>query len=132
LNDEDFMTGNRTLGLASAAAVAMLCFAAPAQAAPYDGAWKMSLVTTDGHCVVISVGLAISGGQITSTSGKFVFRPIHIAGVVSGSGQAQMNGVAGPRKAAGNGRFTRSKGKGQWNGVGPSGVCSGYWIAVRG
>ncbi len=79
------MTGNRTLGLASAAAFAMLCFAAPAQAAPYDGAWKMSLVTTDGHCGVISVGLAISGGQITSTSGKFVFRPIHIAGVVSGS-----------------------------------------------
>ncbi len=126
------MTGNRTLGLAWAAALATLCLSAPAHAAPFDGAWKMSLVTTDGHCGVISVGLAISAGQITSTSGKFVFRPIHIAGVVSGSGQAQMNGVAGPRKAAGNGRFTPGKGKGQWNGVGPSGVCSGYWIAVRG
>ena len=125
------MIGNRTLGPASAAALATLCLATHAHAAPYDGAWKMSLVTTDGHCGVISVGLAISGGQITSTSGKFVFRPIHIAGVVSGSGQAQMNGLAGPRKAAGNGRFTRAKGKGQWNGVGPSGVCSGYWIAVR-
>ena len=126
------MTGNRFCAVAVAAAFVLLGAAQPASAAAYDGAWKMSLVTTDGHCGVISVALAISGGQIASTSGKFVFRPIHIAGVVSGSGQAQMNGVAGPRKAAGNGRFTRAKGKGQWNGVGPSGVCSGYWIAVRG
>jgi hypothetical protein len=124
------MIGNRIRGLASAAALATLCFAAPANAAPFDGAWKMSLVTTDGHCGVISVGLAIQGGKIASTSGKFVMRPIHIAGLVSGSGQAKMNGVAGPRQAKGIGRFTRGKGKGQWNGTGPSGVCSGYWIAV--
>lgn len=112
------------------ATFATLVFAAPAHAAPFDGAWKMSLVTTDGHCGMISVGLAIRGGKITATRGKFVFRPIQIAGVVSGSGEARMNGVAGPRTAQGNGRFTRSKGKGKWNGVGPSGVCSGYWIAV--
>jgi len=126
------MIGNRTYAAALAAAFVTLCSLSPAQAAPYDGAWKMSLVTTDGHCGVISVGLAIRGGAITSNSGKFVFRPIQIAGRVTGSGQARMDGVAGPRKAAGNGRFTRTKGKGKWNGVGPSGVCSGYWIAVRG
>ena len=124
------MTGTRICGIAVAAAFAIVCLAAPAHAAPYDGSWNMSLVTTDGHCGVISVGLAISGGKITSTRGKFVFRPIHIAGLVSGSGQARMDGVAGPRKAAGTGRFTKTKGKGEWNGVGPSGVCSGYWIAV--
>jgi hypothetical protein len=126
------MICNRISAAAVAAAVALLSFTAPSSAAPYDGAWKMSLVTTDGHCGVISVGLAIRGGAITSTSGKFVFRPIQIVGRVSGSGQARMDGVAGPRKAAGNGHFTQSKGKGKWNGVGPSGVCSGYWIAVRG
>jgi len=125
------MIGNRICAAALAAAFAILCFTAPANAAPYDGSWKMSLVTTDGHCGVISVALAIRGGAIASTSGKFVMRPIHIVGRVSGSGQARMDGVAGPRKAAGNGRFTHSKGKGKWNGVGPSGVCSGYWIAVR-
>jgi len=126
------MIGNGIRGLASLAALATLLFAAPAHAGPFDGAWKMSLVTTDGHCGVISVALAISGGKITSTSGKFVFRPIQINGLVTGQGQARMNGVAGPRKATGNGRFTRTKGKGSWNGVGPSGVCSGYWIAIPG
>jgi hypothetical protein len=105
------MIGHRIRVFALGAAAIALLFAAPAHAAPFDGAWKRSLVTTDGHCGVISVDLA---------------------GVVSGSGQAHMNGVAGPRKAEGNGRFTRSKAKGDWNGVGPSGVCSGYWIAVPG
>ena len=124
------MLGNRICAAGFAAALAIIGFTASAHAAPYDGAWKMSLVTTDGHCGVISVGLAIRGGKISSTSGKFVMRPIQIQGVVSGGGNAQMKGVAGPRKAAGNGRFTRTKGKGSWNGVGPSGVCSGYWIAV--
>jgi hypothetical protein len=126
------MTGNRICAASSAAAFALLCFTASANAAPYDGNWKMSLVTTDGHCGVISVGLAIRGGHIQATSGKFVFRPIQIDGVVSGSGQARMNGVAGPRKAAGTGHFSRASGKGKWNGVGPSGVCSGYWVATRG
>jgi hypothetical protein len=126
------MNGNRIRGLASAAALATLCIAVPAHAAPYDGAWKMSLVTTDGHCGVINVGLAINGGRIASTSGKFVMRPIHIAGLVSCSGRAKMNGVAGPREAKGIGQFWKAKGKGSWNGTGPSGVCSGYWIAVRG
>ena len=125
------MTGNRIRAVAVAAVFALSSFAAPALAAPFDGAWKMSLVTTDGHCGVISVGLAIKGGQIMSTRGKFVMRRVRIAGAVSGSGRAEMNGVAGPRKAVGNGQFYQNKGKGQWNGVGPSGTCSGYWIAVR-
>ncbi|MGH6867025.1 MAG: hypothetical protein ACREDO_12880 [Methyloceanibacter sp.] len=91
----------------------------------------MFLVTTNGHCGKINVGLAIRGGKIRSTSGKFVMRPIHIAGTVSSSGQARMNGVAGPREAQGTGRFKKSKGSGKWNGTGPSGVCSGTWFAVR-
>ena len=58
------MIGNRIRGLAALAALATLLFAVPATvvpaiAAPFDGAWKMSMVTTDGHCGVISVGLAI-------------------------------------------------------------------------
>jgi len=125
------MIGNRMCAVALSTAFAILCFASPAHAARYDGAWKMSLVTTNGHCGIINVGLAISGGRISATSGKFVFRPIHIAGLISGSGHARMNGVAGPRQAQGIGRFTRTKASGKWNGTGPSGVCSGYWIADR-
>lgn len=126
------MIGNRICAFAFAAAFAILCLAAPANASPYDGSWKMSLVTTDGHCGIINAGLSITGGKIISTSGRFVFRPIHIVGRISSSGQTSLNGVAGPRQAKGLGRFTQSKGSGKWNGTGPSGVCSGYWVATRG
>jgi hypothetical protein len=125
------MTGSRICAFTLASAFAILCFVAPAKASPYDGSWKMSLVTTDGHCGIINVALAITGGKIVSTSGRFVFRPIHIVGRISGSGQTRLDGVAGPRQAKGVGRFTRSEGTGKWNGTGPSGVCSGYWVAAR-
>lgn len=124
------MTGNRIGAFTLGAAFAIVCFAPPAHAAPYDGKWSMVAVTTDGHCGNIKVGLAIRGGRISSTSGKFVFRPIKVAGLVSGSGQTRLTAVAGPRKAQGNGRFTRSKASGKWAGTGPSGLCSGYWVAV--
>ena len=91
----------------------------------------MFLITTNGHCGTIKVGLAISGGKISSTSGKFVMHRIKVAGLISGSGQTKLNGVAGPRQAVGTGRFMKSKGSGKWNGTGPSGVCSGVWSAVR-
>jgi hypothetical protein len=92
----------------------------------------MYVVTTDGHCGTIRVGLAINDGHIRSTSGKFVMRPIELAGIISGSGQTKINAVAGPREAQGSGQFTKSKGSGKWNGTGPSGICSGTWFAVRG
>ena len=57
-------------------------------------------------------------------------RPIKVAGIIGASGQTKMNAVAGPRKAEGIGRFTKVKGTGKWNGTGPSGVCSGYWVAI--
>jgi hypothetical protein len=125
------MIGTRITAAALFAALASISIAAPVTAAPYDGNWQMVLMTTNGHCGQIRVGLDISGGRIKSTSGKFVMRPIHIAGHVSGSGQARMNGVAGPRKAEGIGQFNRTQGSGKWNGTGPSGVCSGIWTAVR-
>ena len=36
----------------------------------------MVLVTTSGHCGVINMGMAVSGGHISVTSGKFVTREI--------------------------------------------------------
>lgn len=125
------MTGNRNFALALLAASAILCSAAPAIAAPYDGSWTMIVMTTNGHCGTIKVGLAITGGKISSTSGKFVMRPIKVAGIVASAGQTKMNAVAGPRQAKGIGRFNRSRGVGEWNGTGPSGVCSGVWTATR-
>lgn len=91
----------------------------------------MVLTTTNGHCGVINIGVAIAGGHISATSGKFVAHPIALNGIIWGSGKTKINGVAGPRQAQGIGRFTMVKGSGKWNGTGPSGVCSGYWVADR-
>jgi hypothetical protein len=91
----------------------------------------MVLVTTNGHCGVIKMGMAVHGGHISATSGKFVAHAIQLAGIIYGSGQTKINGVAGPRQAKGIGRFTKAKGSGKWDGTGPSGVCSGYWVADR-
>jgi hypothetical protein len=124
------MTGNRILVLALPAAVALICSTA-AIAAPFDGNWRMVVVTTNGHCGKVGVGMGISNGRIYSTSGKFAMHRIQLAGHVSASGQAKINAVAGPRQAQGIGRFVRSKAAGKWAGTGPSGVCSGIWSAVR-
>ena len=125
------MISNRMSALALSAAIATLCFAAPATAAKFDGNWNMVLVTTNGHCGVINMGMAVNGGHISATSGKFVSHKIALAGLISGSGATKITGVAGPRQAVGTGRFTQVKGSGKWNGTGPSGVCSGVWTAIR-
>lgn len=125
------MTGNRICAVALTAAFAILCFAPPANAASFDGSWSMLAVTTNGHCGKIKIGLGIRQGRIHSTSGKFAFHPIQLAGRISASGYAKMNAVAGPRKAEGIGRFNRVQGSGKWSGTGPSGVCTGIWTAVR-
>ncbi len=125
------MIGNAMRAVALSAAVTFFGFAAPAKARPYDGSWHMQLVTTSGHCGVIDMGMAVNGGHISATSGKFVAHKIFLNGLIWGSGTAKINGVAGPRQAVGVGRFTRAKGSGKWNGTGPSGVCSGYWVANR-
>ena len=130
------MIGKRMIGFWMCAlaltALALLWSAPRAVAGQYDGSWSMIVQTTNGHCGQIKVGLAISGGHITSTSGKFVGRRIQVAGIISGSGAAKINAVAGQREAQGTGQFTKAKGAGKWNGTGPSGVCSGTWFAVRG
>ena len=125
------MISNRLSAFALSAAIATLCFAAPATAAKFDGNWNMVLVTTNGHCGLIKMGMAVNGGHISATAGKFVMHKIALGGLISGSGVTKINGVAGPRQAVGTGRFTRVKGAGKWNGTGPSGVCSGVWTAVR-
>jgi hypothetical protein len=112
-------------------ALAIIAFTPPAAAAPFDGSWNMALVTTSGHCGVIKIGMAVNGGHISATSGRFVMHKISLAGLISGSGATTIKGVAGPRVAKGVGHFTRSKGSGKWNRTGPSGVCSRIWTAVR-
>ena len=125
------MIGNRMSNIALLAASAIICSAPPATAARYDGYWSMVAETTNGHCGYIEIGLEITGGRIYSTNGSFAFYPIQLGGRVSGSGQARMNAVAGPRTAYGTGRFGEFRAGGTWRGSGPSGLCSGIWSAER-
>jgi hypothetical protein len=125
------MIGNRMCAFALSA-FAIICSAPPAIAAQLDGTWSMVAVTTSGHCGTIPIGLGISRGRIYSTGGSsFAGHPIQLVGRVSALGQVRMNAVAGPRSAQGTGRFNRIRGSGTWSGVGPSGVCSGVWGAIR-
>ena len=125
------MIGNRKCAVALAAVFTLSSFAALAKPAPFDGSRNMVLTTNNGHCGEINMGMAVNGGHISATSGQFVRHKIALGGLISGSGAAKINGVAGPRQAVGTGRFTGVKGLGKWNGNGPSGVCSGVWTAVR-
>jgi hypothetical protein len=76
-------------------ALAIIAFTPPAAAAPFDGSWNMALVTTSGHCGVIKIGMAVNGGHISATSGRFVMHKISLAGLISGSGATTIKGVAG-------------------------------------
>jgi hypothetical protein len=125
------MLRNRMTAFALSTAIAIICCAPPARASQFDGSWNMVLVTTNGHCGVINIGVAVNRGHISATSGNFVTHKIFLDGLISGSGATRINGVAGPRQAVGTGRFTHAKGSGKWNGTGPSGICSGIWNAIR-
>jgi hypothetical protein len=70
------MIANRLRAVALSAAFTLLSFGAFAKAAPYDGSWRMVLQTTSGHCGVINIGMAFSGGHISATSSKFVMHKI--------------------------------------------------------
>jgi hypothetical protein len=125
------MIANRLCAVILATAFAAFWSVPPATAATYDGNWNMLAVTTNGHCGVIKIGMGITRGRIYSTGGKFVMHRIQLTGRVSGSGQALITAVAGPRIAKGKGRFNRSRATGTWSGTGPSGVCTGVWSAIR-
>ncbi|XSG82673.1 MAG: hypothetical protein ACPW61_02515 [Methyloligella sp. ZOD6] len=116
------------LAVASVALLAM----PPAHASRFDGKWDMLLQTTNGHCGKIKIGVAVTGGEISATKGRFVFHKIHLGGHVGPAGRVNIKGIAGPRTAWGTGRFGRSHAQGKWHGVGPSGKCKGVWIAERG
>ena len=103
------MIGNRMRAFAVATAFATLAFAAPALASPFDGSWKMVLTTTNGHCGIINIGVAVNGGHISATSGRFVTHKVFLNGQIWGSGKTKINGVAGPRQAVGTARSRRPR-----------------------
>ena len=47
-------------------------------------------MTTSGHCGVIKIGMAVNGGHISATSGRFVMHKISLGGLISGSGATKI------------------------------------------
>ncbi|WP_449288918.1 hypothetical protein [Methyloligella solikamskensis] len=120
------------LSVAALAAASLALLAVPsAHASRFDGKWDMLLQTTTGHCGKIKIDVAVTGGEISATGGRFVFHKIHLGGHVGPAGNVKIKGIAGPRTAWGTGRFGRQQAQGKWHGVGPSGKCNGVWVAAR-
>jgi hypothetical protein len=125
------MIGNRISAAALAVASVLICSAASALAAPYDGSWRVFARTTRGHCESMGFGLAIRGGRIYSGGGAYGGYAARFGGSVSRSGHVRVGATAGPRTAYGTGRLGPYEGGGTWAGRGPSGRCSGVWDARR-
>jgi type 1 fimbria pilin len=96
--------------------------AAPALAQqPYDGVWRVTIVTKSGSCEpTASSTLTVSEGKI-SASGADVSGSIGREGFV----KVSING------AYANGQLNGNAGSGKWNGASAGIPCSGKWEASR-
>jgi hypothetical protein len=121
----------RAIVLGAASALTSISAAPSAIAASFDGNWSLYVQTTDGHCGITQWNIAIRGGQVYYPEGYALGYPVGMAGRVSPSGVIRVNVAAGPRAATSAGRLGQVQGSGRWAGQGPSGTCSGIWIATR-
>lgn len=108
---------------ALACIASLLCTPATA-AAPFDGAWTVSISTNKGSCDNGSIPIKVSEGRIQSGHPS-----VAIAGSVAQGGGVRVTVGGGVKKANGSGRLTGSSGSGTWSGGG--GMCSGTWVAER-
>ena len=64
------MIRNRMRAFVLSTAFAILGFTVPATAWPFDGSWRMVLVTTSGHCGVINIGVASTAATSPRQAGS--------------------------------------------------------------
>jgi hypothetical protein len=100
-------------------------------AAGFNGPWTLVAQTTDGHCGWNSFDITISGGRVHYPGGILMGFPASLGGAVAPNGRTKLALTAGPRTATGTGRLGPNRGNGTWSGQGPSGTCSGVWVATR-
>lgn len=121
------MTSTTTSLLAATkvfACIVSLLATPAAAAAPFDGAWTVSISTQKGSCDSGSIPIEVSDGRIRSGHPS-----VAISGRVAHSGGISVTVGGGVKKASGSGRLTGANGSGTWSGGG--GVCSGTWVAER-
>src|SRR5262245_3260573 len=105
-------------GVSILASVCVAAFATQAPArTPFDGAWSVLIVTTDGECDrAYRYGVSIVNGYVRYDGGI-----VNMSGQVSANGSIRVRVTSGNAYANGSGRLTRTSGRGGWSGVsGPS------------
>jgi hypothetical protein len=101
---------------------------AGAQAASYDGTWRVTIITDKGDCdKAYAYVLAVKSGRV-SYAGEGDFK---VAGSVSDGGAVKVGVSRGSQRADGTGKLSGAAGTGAWRGVSSSGACSGHWEAER-
>ena len=71
------------------------------------------LTTNNDHCGEINMGMAVNGGHISATSGKFVMHKIFLNGLISGSGQYEDQRRGRPAPSQGNRKVHEGQGRRQ-------------------
>lgn len=105
-----------------------LALSAPALAAPFDGNWRVLIVTEKGDCDrAFSYELGVADGKVHYRGAGSV----QVSGTVSPRGAVRVNISYGEHGATGTGRIDANSGTGSWRGVGPNAECSGRWEAER-
>lgn len=94
------------------------------QSSAFDGSWSLLIETASGPCDRgYRLGLDVVGGIVMHDGTPY--------GRVTSRGDVRVRVESGALSGVGGGRLSRSSGRGMWRGVGPSGACSGNWIAQR-
>ncbi len=108
-----------TLFVASFATAATLASVPASAQSPYDGLWRVTVVTKPATCD------AQTTSTVNVTDGKISGGPV--------SGTVGSGGLCGSRSMVHmrNGQLSGNSGSGKWNGASAGVACSGRWEAAR-
>lgn len=102
-------------------AAAVLSAPTVVTAAPFDGQWTVTVVTSAGDCQPSATyPVVVADGKVSAAMGDV-------------SGKVQSNGMVrvSLQGAYANGTLSGDSGSGKWNGASAGVACSGRWQASR-
>src|ERR1041385_6708832 len=119
----------RAVTLAAILVPVAVCGIAPANAAPFDGPWSVTISSSRGDCGTNSLyGVVISNGSVRYAGGAGVA----MSGHVSHNGSVSVSVLQGDQHAHGSGKlYANGTGRGSWSGASSTGRCGGSWSAQR-
>ena len=115
-------------GVFTAAAIAAAFVAAipcAAQAANYDGAWTVTIMTQSGNCPSsLRYGVRVERGRVLADGQSY-----QVNGSVAANGATRVTVSEQGQSASGTGRLSGNAGAGRWRTS--TGQCAGQWTAER-